>query len=263
MSINLNHLRTYLQSKDSIFEVDTLQDFLETLHILNFQRCLCSRSDDDVHSFRFVNPNFVMSGEVPDDFYKLPVDPRSLVLDNTVPIVSDNNMNLLHRLLQRDSRNIKLTKRELAHLRLSFALQKRLEDVRMERLVVDYEIDDPDYMKNAEIAGYYGSVELADLKEGFQHYFPLLCDQPEVDEGIAMSVDEDVQNEVVMEVEAVTVNEVVMEAVQVVKAPSVYEPPIKKRKVVTKKIRERQETAQALFFLENKEIIPMKLASEE
>lgn len=264
LSINLNQLRKYLQSKDSIFEIDTLQDFLETLHILNFKRCLCSNSDDDAQSFRFVNPNFVMSGEVPDEFYKLPVDHRCKALDNTVPIVNDNCMNLLHRLLQKDSRIIKLTKRELARLRLSFALQKRLEDMRMERLVVDYEIDDPDYMKNNEIAGFYGSVGLADLNEGFQKYFPMLGEQPEVDdEGIVMSADEDGENEVIMEVEAVAVNEVVMEAVQVFQAPPVYEPPIKKRKVITKRTRERQETAQAIFFLENKEIIPMKLASEE
>lgn len=268
----MNLLQKYLLSKDSIFEVDSLQDFLETLHILGFQRGSVAEKQDDYLSYRFVHPHF-LSDKVPDDLFKLPCDPTCSAFEKSVPIIKDHSVNLLHRLLQKKCRTTKVTRLEFARLQLSFALQKRLEEERQECLVVDYVIDEPDYTKNNEIAGYYGCVELDDLKESFEDYFPIFQDESEAD---VLQIKEQLTE---VDGDYIILGEEQVETVEVSKedlpqaAPVVveqeiqqYEPPPPKKRKVTKKNREsNQETAQALFYLQKKEMMDVEtnISNEE
>jgi hypothetical protein len=77
----------------------------------------------------------------------------------------------LHVLLSRQE--LKISKLELAHLRLRFALEHQLEVEGLEKQVIEFIINEPDYTKGNEIAGFYGAVSLDDLKKGFQDYFPI------------------------------------------------------------------------------------------
>lgn len=266
--IDLNLLQKYLLSKDSIFEVDSLQDFLETLHILGFQRGSLLEKQDDFLGYRFVNPNFQPSDQVPGDFFKLPKNPTSSAFNDTVPIIKNHSVNLLQRLLTKKCRTTKITKLEFARLRLSFELQKRLEESRQECHVIDYDIDEPDYTKNNEIAGYYGCVQLDALKEGFQEYFPIYDEADNLStikeqlmevEGDFIVLEEEVET---VEVKSENLSEAV--SVDIEQEIPQYDQPPKKKRNVTRKAREaNQETAQALFFLHKKEMRNVKKTANE
>lgn len=267
----MNLMQKYLISKESIFDVDSLQDFLETLHILGFQRRAVREKHDDYLSYRFVHPHFQPSDQVPDDLFKLPFDPKCSAFDDTVAIIKDHSVKLLHRLLQKKCRTTTVTRLEFARLRLGFALQKRVEELNQECLVVDYDIDEPDYTKNKEIAGYYGCVQLDALKEAFQDYFPIYKDDSEADNLLTikkqlMELDGDF---IILEEEEVDdKDENLSKAAPVVieqKIQQYEQPPPKKRKYTKKSREANQETAQALFYLQKKELtnVKMKIANEE
>lgn len=171
--VNYNLLQKHLMSPDSEFEIQTLQDFLETLHILGFNRGWFPEKMETQICYRFINPHFLPNTPIPDDLYKLPVDLTSKALKNTKRMLSSHSIHLLQRLMQEKSRQeLKISKLELAQLRLNFALQKQQNLMRTDRIIIEYVTEAPEYTKSNEIAGFYGNVSLDALKFGFQNYFP-------------------------------------------------------------------------------------------
>lgn len=90
----------------------------------------------------------------------------------------------------------KISNMEFAHLRLKFALQNQLDTIRNQQSVVDFDIEYPEYVKNKEIHGYYGSVSIQSLKTAFGESFPVyqepvVVQVPEMDKDEAMVVVDD------------------------------------------------------------------------
>jgi hypothetical protein len=165
-------LNEYLQSSESILSIRYIMDFIETLHVLQFNRVNYSRGET---SYFFVNPNFTADQTVPDDFYKQPIDvTKANVLNGTRRLSSVHRIGLFERLLSMQKRSdARISKLEFARLRLKFALQRKLDLKRYELDIIDHNIEEPDYVKNQEIAGYYGNVELSLLKNTFGNFFPV------------------------------------------------------------------------------------------
>jgi hypothetical protein len=168
--IYMNLLRNHLKSQESLFEVDTVQDFLETLNILGFRRGNVPERDETQLCYRFVNPNFKQS-EVLDDFQpKL----SAKALKGTKKMVTTHSIQLLTRLIRKKMReNLKISNLELARMRLNFALQKELDMQRNNHFIIESDFEEPDYVKKNEIAGYYGEVQIETLQNAFQSFFPV------------------------------------------------------------------------------------------
>lgn len=171
--INFDLLVDYLVSDESLFEVESLYEFIETMNILGFHRCLHPLKKEKKHlCYQFFNPNFKNESSIPENLYQ-----RNLHLSSNFKgskqMSNFEGSQLMQRLLQKSvCKNLKVTKLQLAHMRLNFALQKQLDSLRNEQNIVEFQVDDPDSMNN-EIAGYYGAVPIEDLKDGFQDYFPI------------------------------------------------------------------------------------------
>lgn len=172
-----------------MFEITTLQDFLETLSILGFYRCSQPEKEPRYLCFRFVNPFFREGCEVPEDLYKLTVDPSKM--RNKKRILSVKSIQLLQRLERMKSKHeLKITKLEFAKVQLKFALQKRLQTLQENHEIIEHAKTEPEYVKEKKIAGYYGDVKLEALEKAFCDFFPIyeLIEAPTKDE--SMQVDE-------------------------------------------------------------------------
>lgn len=235
----MNMLREYLLSADSIFEIQTLEDFLESLHILGFYRSSLTEVDESTQNlcYRFVNPKFVSGEPVCDDLYKHLADPASLPMKHTKRMMTGSSIELFQKLIRKKtSMDLRISRVEFARLQLDFALAKQLDLSRNDSLpdITEFSMEEPDYTKNNEIAGYYGNVSIDALKKGFQNYFPMFQDSAAVP---LCSDNQDVSLDAPM----------VCEEVEIVQ----NEEPKKKKRKYTKKTREDvKETEQAWLFLQ-------------
>lgn len=219
-------------SPESEFEVKSLQDFLESLHILGFYRSsLPERSETNHLCYKFMNPWFVAGEAIPNDLYKHLADPEGRTLKGTKRLRSKSIL-LLQRLLQMKSKAIlKMSKLEFAQLRLKFELQKQIDLLYNEPNIIEVNLVEPDYVKSGEIAGYYGDVTAEELKACFQNYLPIFHE--ETDNALEAESDK-------MQVSEVTE----------VKSERIPEPKIKQK--YTKKIRDEfKESQEAIKFLED------------
>lgn len=235
-------LLKYLTSLDSVFEVKSLTDFLATLTILGFVRVL--KNENKSKNFQFVNANFRPDDPVPEDMYK-----QTFTLPkNATQISKSYGLELLERLLQMKRRQaFPVTKLEIAQMRLRFALQKQLDVLRHEPSNVEPYFEKPEYMKNNEIAGYYGNVSLDSLKSCFQNYFPIYLEENDdkpivVEEPVTVALRDEVSMEPQRKKRKYNKKEV----------EGIEEKPIKTRSY-NKKARERediQEANKAAMFLQ-------------
>lgn len=166
-------------SSDSIFPQCSLMDFFETLQVLQFSRSTHAKkipdSPADKIFYLFINPNFVEDQEVPDDFYKRPIDiTKCNVLKGTKRMTNNHHIGLFQRLLDRASANqLKISKLEYARMRIDYEFQRRDNLIRRQLDVIEHDVNEPQYVKDNEIAGYYGNVSLELLKNSFCNYFPV------------------------------------------------------------------------------------------
>jgi hypothetical protein len=245
--INMNLLRKYLLSSDSIFEIQTLEDFLESLHILGFYRSCLPEVEEETHHlcYRFVNPLFVAGEPVRDDLYKRLADPGSPAMKHTKRMMSTSSLQLLQKLMRKKTcSDLRISQVEFAQLRLDFALQSQLDLSRNDSSpdITEFSLDEPDYTKNNEIAGYYGNVTIEALTEGFQNYFPMFQDPASADDVSTTPEDPALSNDGPM----------VSEEVQVIQSE---EPKKKKRKYTKKSREELKETEEALMFLQKETMV--------
>lgn len=187
--INIRLLADYLESQESIFEIRTVRDFFESLQIIGFSRGISHEKNQMTNDvYRFINPNFRRNHPALHNLYKFEVDPNRLELKNTKRLVEAHSLTLIERLMQKRSRQ-KLSKLDFAHFCLDLALQKHPAAPRNLLLENEHCFEDPDYVKNEEIAGYFGNVSIEDLKNGFQNYFPIYQEIVPVPEVEAMDVE--------------------------------------------------------------------------
>lgn len=167
-------------SNDSVFEVQSLHDFLETLVILGFSRSVSPEKDQTQLCYRFVHPHFNQSNPIPEDLYKHKMTQSIGVFKNTKRMIESSGSHVLQRILyNRSWKEVQqISKLDLAQKKLSFALQKQLDALRGEPADVECHFEVPDYMKENQIAGYYGNVSLEQLTIGFQNYLPVYHEVP-------------------------------------------------------------------------------------
>lgn len=171
--LNFDLLEKYLMSEESIFSIKTLHDFLHCMSLLGFHRFpLPEKTERRFLCYRFVNPNFIEFGAIPDDLYKIPFNPIFSSLKHKKQVLSTYTVQFLRRLVSIVSKQ-KMTNLEWAQMKLQFSLQKELETIRDQTIEIEFVFDEPDYSKNNEIAGYYGNVSLDLLCEAFEDYFPI------------------------------------------------------------------------------------------
>lgn len=180
-------------SEENQFGIRTVQDFVETLDILGFSRGALPERRAGKHTvFRFFNSNFKRDKPVPDDLYKIKMEKSQYGGKNTKRMLSTHSLKFIQNLLEKyGAPPLKITKLDLARMKLQFALEKQLDEFAENATVHEYSVIDPDYVKSKEIAGYYGDVNLDALKFAFQNYFPIynpLLDLPEVKQEPAPNV---------------------------------------------------------------------------
>lgn len=163
-------LISYLQSDESIFEIATLKDFLETLHILGFSKInSIETSSRSVH--KFTSEQFKRGTDITSDFHQhikkvtIPKNQKRMIA----------SFELLQKLsLVEKRRQFKVSQLELSRMKLKLALEHTFCDVHEKtNSVLKCHIVEPNYLKTKEIAGYYGNVSIDKLKKGFTNYFPL------------------------------------------------------------------------------------------
>lgn len=184
--INYQDIHDYLLSKECVFKDCSLMDFFESLQVLQFSRLTHSKKYGSTKSFYlFINPNFHSDLiEVPDDFYMTPIDITSFhLLKGTKRMTNLHHIGLFQRLLNRSyASKLKISRLEYAILRIDYEFQRRKSLLNKEEDLIKHDVQEPQYVKDNEIAGYYGNVPLEALKIGFSSYFPIYQEQNTEDE---------------------------------------------------------------------------------
>lgn len=232
----MNLLRKYLLTEESIFDIYSLEDFIDSLYILGFHRKEPTPIEESQHlCYRFVNPKFDVSMTKQSDLYKNLADKESSAMRHSKRI-NGNGVGLLQKLMRKKTcSELRISRREFAQLQLDFALNFQLDLSRKNDSVpdiIDFSMEQPEYMKKNEIAGYYGNVPIEALKKAFQNYFPIFQD-PEDTTGSPEKPEISVDPPTVCE--------------EVEVAP---EPKKKKIKYTRKTRDDLKETEQALLFLQ-------------
>ena len=262
--VNYNLLSEYLMSDESIFEVRSLLDFIETLNILGFSRSLLPqkvpKDNDSLNSeankkqpkylcYRFFHPNFNVDQAIPENLYNYQ---SKSPLKNTKRIL--NAGQLIQNLLNKKPRKeMEISKLKLAHEKLLFALNKQLDVLREEPITIKFDMEMPDYVKNNEIAGYYGDVSLEALTLGFQNYFPIYQEQQEPETEIDLIKSEEIQQ--VEDLLALYNNEEVISSMIEVKPEVTPTKRAKKRKYSKYETNKAKETTKALLHLQKYELM--------
>lgn len=202
--LNYEIVYDYLMSNKSVFPNCTLMDFIETLHVLQFSRSHARKSSDANKVFyNFINPNF--QDPLPDDFYKRPIDITNChMLKGTKRITNLHYIALFDRLIKRSyAQEIPISPLQYAKLRIHYEFDRRnsLRDRTLDEIIHD--VEEPEYVKQNEIAGYYGNVSLTALKNGFCNYFPIYQETPQTPQLSAIEEEQEViQEEVPQQKEA-------------------------------------------------------------
>lgn len=85
-----------------------------------------------------------------------------------------HHIELFDRLIRmNNSKKVTISRLQFARLRLQYVLQRKIDLMKYEQDIIDHNIEEPEYRKNNEIAGYYGDVEIETLKKVFRNYFPI------------------------------------------------------------------------------------------
>lgn len=207
--INYETLHDYLLSDQSLFPDVSLMDFFETLHVLQFSRSTNGKkmADSDKPGFLFINPNFNENEEVPDDFYKRPIDiTKCNALKGTKRMTNVHHINLFQRLLSRAcASEMKISRLEYARMRIDYEFQRRDNLLRHQVDLIEHDVNEPQYLKDNEIAGYYGNVSLEALKIGFCNYFPIYQNEAQCE---SMNVQETTETIEVMLPEEIKLEEI-------------------------------------------------------
>lgn len=180
--INYEILHNYLSSEESAFPECSLLDFFETLHVLQFSRVSHPKKATTIGNkifYNFINPNFSLGALIADDFYQQPIDITSVHLfKGTKRMTNIHHIGLFQRLIDRScTQEVLLSRLEFARMRIDYEFQRRTSLMSMEEDVIEHDINEPQFYKDNEIAGYYGNVEFSDLKNGFCNYFPIYQDE--------------------------------------------------------------------------------------
>lgn len=192
IEVDPEQLSEYLSSEASTFPIRTVMDFFETLHVLQFSKSCGSKNKV---SYYFVHPNFGKDKALSDEFYKQAINMSCKELKGTKRMSPMHHIELFDRLIRmNNSQKVKITRLEFARLKLQYVLQRKIDLMKYEADVVDHNIEEPDYKKNNEIAGYYGDVEIGTLQKVFCNYFPIYqntVEEPmEVDQPTEAAVDQ-------------------------------------------------------------------------
>ncbi|XP_070502186.1 uncharacterized protein [Chironomus tepperi] len=193
--IDIDEFNDYLASKESIFPIKTAMDFFETLDVLQFSK-ICSTKNKI--SYSFVHPKFGKNKAISDDFYKQSIDMNCKELKSTKRMSPMHHIELFDRLIRMHNKNkVKISRLEFARLNLQYILQRKIDLLKRELDVIDHNIEEPEYSKNSDIAGYYGDVEIGTLKKVFRNYFPIYQNNAEEQMEVVHQVEEQpVDNEV-------------------------------------------------------------------
>ena len=266
IEVDLEQLSEYLTSEASTFPIRTVMDFFETLHVLQFSKSCGSKNKV---SYFFVHPNFGKDKALSDDFYKQAINMSCKELKGTKRMSPMHHIELFDRLIRmNNSQKVKITRLQFARLKLQYVLQRKIDLMKYEADVIDHNIEEPDYKKNNEIAGYYGDVEIGILKKVFCNYFPIYqntveepmeVDQPIEDAAVDQVAEQPVDIEMIY-TEDPAIQEIIVDVCslpEVKLAPieaenKENEPPAKKRrrcKTRPGKV-SIKETNEALAFLE-------------
>lgn len=266
IEVDLEQLSEYLTSEASTFPIRTVMDFFETLHVLQFSKSCGSKNKV---SYYFVHPNFGKDKALSDDFYKQAINMSCKELKGTKRMSPMHHIELFDRLIRmNNSQKVKITRLQFARLKLQYVLQRKIDLMKYEADVIDHNIEEPDYKKNNEIAGYYGDVEIGTLKKVFCNYFPIYqntveepmeVDQPIEDAAVDQVAEQPVDIEMIY-TEDPAIQEIIVDVCslpEVKLAPieaenKENEPPAKKRrrcKTRPGKV-SIKETNEALAFLE-------------
>jgi hypothetical protein len=174
-------------------------DFFESLHVLQFSKSVHPKKipDSSKTFYLFINPNFVEDDEVPDDFYKRPIDiSKCNMLKGTKRMTNVHHIGIFERLLERASaKELKINRLEYARMRIDYEFQRRDNLLRRQVDMIEHDVNEPQYVKEKEIAGYYGNVPLEALKNAFCNYFPIYQNDvaEEGDQEVPASVQEEPQ----------------------------------------------------------------------
>jgi hypothetical protein len=214
--ISYQNVLDHLLSPNNLFPECSLMDFFETLHVLQFSRTTHSKktADSTKTFFIFINPNFSSDLPVPDDFYKLPIDITNChLLKGTKRMTNIHHVRLFKRLLDRaNSRKLQISRLQYARMRINYEFQRAASLKCPQVDVIEHNVDEPQYVKDNEIAGFYGNIELDVLKTAFGGFFPIYQkppttpEQPEIsspadnEEEISISNDSNVMQEVEIDV---------------------------------------------------------------
>lgn len=132
--------------------------------------------------YRFQHPSFTNGESISDDFYKQSLLTSSRDLKGSKQMPNLCGSELITKLLQKSSCNyLNITKLQLARMKLDFALQKQFDILRGLFPQIEFQVGEPDY-DDGDIAGYYGNVNIEDLKDGFQSLFPIYRDSEPINE---------------------------------------------------------------------------------
>lgn len=167
-------LEKFLKSEQSTFEVKSLHDFLHSMSLIGFYRHAQPEKEQKFLCFRFWNQHFKAYCDLPDDLYKLEATNIPKAIGRGAKrMLTIQTVHFLQRLASLlSSQDLKISKLELAQMKLHFALQQELDFIREQAEEIEFVVDEPEYMKNNEIAGYYGDVQIDPLRNAFGEFFP-------------------------------------------------------------------------------------------
>lgn len=99
-------------------------------------------------------------------------------IEKTTKHMPLESIKLIHNLNRKSQREMKLTSLEFARFQMSFLLaaKKGSQEQRTEPDVIEFQMEEPEYMTTGEIAGYYGNASSDELKKAFGKYLPTFCD---------------------------------------------------------------------------------------
>jgi hypothetical protein len=176
ISINLLQLSKHLNSTESLFSFKSLFDFIKCLDSLGFQRCFLDKKPG--HE-KFFNPYFQKDNPAGMSEIKL----RDW---NQPNYLSGKNFRLMNspmqfvKNLQMEASKIPVSKLDFARLRQHLSLEKEKMKIQqelsseppmIEEFYNDF-IPNPNYLDSKEIAGYYGTASMDQLRAAFPRYFP-------------------------------------------------------------------------------------------
>lgn len=131
------------------------------------------------------------------------------MLKGTKRMTNVHYVGLFRRLINRAcAKELKISRLEYARLRIDYEFQRRDNLLRRQLDIIEHDVNEPEYLKENEIAGYYGNVSLEALKNGFGNYFPIYQNAPPTE-----VKQEEITQEVIQEVHETLSEEIIVDIV--------------------------------------------------